>query len=316
MSILDTGDIASSAITGFSQNPIASLSSGVGEAGIASLVEGLFPQLSLHNSNVVIGRTAIAGTGRCLDWAETGSSAGMALNNKSYRQAYDCGYPATGHWAVQLGEADLPGEDVRLFINIVDPFGTVVLQLHGFATDRNFGDMLVHGGDWEHQLRVYAFTGDFFGDVKRVLHAPMPVGDHGCMQALMAELAETADWINDANIDYMPVRAVPHAATDDDLHGQTENSVIRTLATVIASYVRDFPINALVSWQQPAGAARDLGTDVARPFGGFVSEDSLPKAPRGRVPPFSGSHLADWYRMASARDYRTTLAAGIVTLSA
>ena len=64
MSILDTGDIASSAITGFSQNPIANLSSGVGEAGIASLVEGLFPQLSLHNSNVVIGRTAIAGTGR------------------------------------------------------------------------------------------------------------------------------------------------------------------------------------------------------------------------------------------------------------
>ena len=39
MSILDTGDIASSAITGFSQNPIANLSSGVGEAGIASLVE-------------------------------------------------------------------------------------------------------------------------------------------------------------------------------------------------------------------------------------------------------------------------------------
>jgi hypothetical protein len=310
MSILDTTLIAESALVGFRQSPIADLSSGAGEASIASLVKNLFPQLTSGNAKATIGRTAIGGSDRSIEWAEATNISGLTLGNQNCRQTHDCAYPGTGYWAVQLGEADMAGEDTRLFINIVDPFGAIILQLHGFATDRNFGDMLVHGADWEHQLRVYAFMGDFFGDVKRVLHAPQPVGDLDRMQALLGALAQTADTINDMNVDFMPVQSVPHAALNHDPHGQTENSVIRTLATVIAAYVRDFPIDALVGWRQPTGVRRDLGQDVARPFGDMANDHSLPKAPKGRVPPFSSRMLGDWFQIATQRDYRTIVECG------
>lgn len=230
----------------------------------------------------------------------TGVSVAPAVSS-----ATDSGYPATGAWAVQLGEADIPNEPTRLFLNMVDPMGAIVLQLQGIATDRNFGDMVIHGGDWDHQLRVYAFAGDFFGDVPRFLHRPFVIGDVIDMQVLLGALAEAADVITRKNIDFMPTTLESACETVAD--AQNENSVIRSLLSVVIAQYPDFPINETVGWCKPAGFERDLGTAVAQPFGSADEQPSLPSAPKGRVPCFSAQNLDLWFYGVRKQDYRTVL---------
>lgn len=221
---------------------------------------------------------------------------------KVRRSASNSGYAGTGSWAVQLGEAAIDTGDIRLFINVVDPFGGVVLQLHGMPTDRTFGDVLPRGTDIECQLRVYAFLGDFFGDVERVLHPPMPVGSHQQLQVLVSELAVVADVISDANIDYCPADII--AAGDDAQNG---NSVISTLAAVIARHVPDFDPAATVGWQVLPGVSRNLMQDIARPFAGIAGAQGLPAAPPGRIAPFSATAIKRWQKSAEKQHYATTV---------
>ncbi|MEO0392068.1 MAG: hypothetical protein AAF213_02345 [Pseudomonadota bacterium] len=238
-------------------------------------------------------------------FAQTGVSAVIKRTSKTA----DSGYPALGQWGLQLGEAMVADEAPRLFLNIVDPLGAIVLQLHGIATDRNFGDMCIHGGDWDHQLQVYAFAGDFFGDVPRFLHRPFAVGDHVDAQVLLGSLADLADHIADANVDFMPTTL--DSACDTVADAQNENSVIRSLLSVVSAQYPDFPIHDMVGWHEPAGFMRDLGQAVARPFGGMDEQAALPSAPKGRVPSFSAKNLDAWFAGLRDQAYQTVVEPGI-----
>ncbi len=264
-------------------------------------VAALFPTLNYKPSNHA--QSAHGFFSSTWDMAES-MATGISTQPVS-ATVTDSGYAGTGAWAIQLGEADMPNEPTRLFLNIVDPMGAIVLQVQGVATDRNFGDMVIHGGDWDHQLRVYAFAGDFFGDVPRYLHRPYKVGDVIDMQVLLGSLAEAADAIAAKNIDFMPTTL--ESACEKVADAQNENSVIRSLLSVVSAQYPDFPINETVGWCKPAGFERDLGTAVAQPFGSADEQPSLPSAPKGRVPSFSAKGLDIWFHGIRKQEYRTVI---------
>ena len=246
------------------------------------------------------------------DMAES-AATGISTQSQQHQHT-SCGYPAMGVWSVQLGEADMPNEPTRLFLNIVDPMGAIILQIQGGATDRNFGDMVIHGGDWDNQLRVYAFAGDFLGDVPRFLHRPFPVGETSDMQVLLSSLAQAADRLTERNIDFMPTTL--EGACNKVADAQNENSVIRSLLSVVTAQYPDFPIHATVGWQQPTGFVRDLGHAVAQPFGAPDEQPSLPSAPKGRVPSFSLKSLDVWFYGLRDHEYRTVVEPAVQSFGA
>lgn len=227
------------------------------------------------------------------------TSTGHALEARA-----SSGYAGNGQWSVQVGEALLDGEGSRLFINIVDPFGGIALQLHGMQTDRTFGDVIARGGDMDCQLRVYAFLGDFFGDVERVLYPLTPVGGELAIRSLLDDLAGTADWLSDANIDFCP-----RPVSAQGIKVQDGNSVIAALVAVIGHHVEGFGIAETLGWLQPEGLAVNPLELIQRPFGNEIAEAGLPKAPAGRIAPFSRRDLDRWLISAEKRSYAATVPA-------
>ncbi|MEM6901792.1 MAG: hypothetical protein AAF556_00965 [Pseudomonadota bacterium] len=267
----------------------AGIASGNGHATLADKIIALMPALAAVQQQDAQSQAMV--------------DNGAAIDS---RTASDCAYPGLGSWAVQLGEATLDGGHTRMFINIVDGFGTIVMQLHGIATDRTFGDAYVQGGEIDHQLKLFAFVGDFFGDVDRVLHPLHPVGDQTAMMALVSQIADAADRIGEANIDYISA----HPGWDGG-PAQDENTVIATLVGLIGRVVPSFDNRQVAGWQAPLGMEGNLDRHIHRPFddGQDTMSQGLPPAPIGRIAPFSKSKASQWFRSAIRHQYRTTVPA-------
>ncbi|MBV6633096.1 MAG: hypothetical protein KI792_08700 [Alphaproteobacteria bacterium] len=299
MSILDQISVEQQASFGPLTNPglgigaEGSIASGAGQADITAQVMALLPALKPQSES----------SDPSIETALPTSSVSAGIDN---RAASDCAYPGLGCWAVQLGEATLDNGQTRFFINVVDGFGKIVIQLHGVATDRTFGDVYLQGGEIDHQLQLFAFIGDFFGDVPRLLHPLHPVGDQAAMMALLSQIAAAADRISTANIDYVE----DHPAADRGA-AQDENSVVATLIDLIGRVVPSFDNRKFSGWQTPSGLQRNLDRRIDRPFhdDDDLLSEAMPPAPSGRIAPFSKAQMTAWFRSAARHQYRTTVPA-------
>ena len=177
------------------------------------------------------------------------------------------GYPATNRWSVQLGEHPVAGGlGGHSFLNVVNPQGEVVFQLHGYQVDRTTGriDHGAHGKPL--QLMPFAYLGNQITTSGTVLHPPIPLTNQRNMPAMLDELMRAADRMYERNFEYFPVRLGGEA--------QNSNSVTNTFARIMARYAPGISNDNSITYYNTPGEDRDLVT----------GRRLLPREPREIIP--------------------------------
>ena len=177
------------------------------------------------------------------------------------------GYPATNRWSVQLGEHPVAGGlGGHSFLNVVNPQGEVVFQLHGYQVDRNTG-RIDHGAFGRPlQLMPFAYLGNQITTAGTVLHPPIPLTNQRNMPAMLDELMRAADRMYERNFEYFPVRLGGEA--------QNSNSVTGTFARIMARYAPGITNDNAVTYYNTPGDDRDL----------VSGRRLLPPEPRAIIP--------------------------------
>ena len=163
------------------------------------------------------------------------------------------GYPATNRWSVQLGEHPVAGGlGGHSFLNVVNPQGEVVFQMHGYQVDRETGELDRGAFGKPLQLMPFAYLGNQITNSGTMLHPPIPLTNQRNMPAMLDDLMRAADRIYERNFEYFPVRLGGEA--------QNSNSVTNTFARIMARYAPGISNDNSLTYYNTPGDDRDLIT--------------------------------------------------------
>lgn len=161
------------------------------------------------------------------------------------------GYPATGKWSVQLGERSVAGGlGGHSFLNLVNPQGEVVFQIHGYQVDRKTGEIDRGGFNKPLQLMPFAYLGNSVTENGTVLHPPIAITDQRKVPEMLDRVMRASDRIYERNVEYYAVTLRGEA--------QNSNSVTNTLGRIMAEYAPGLSNDNSITYFNTPGDDRDL----------------------------------------------------------
>ncbi|MEO0392071.1 MAG: hypothetical protein AAF213_02360 [Pseudomonadota bacterium] len=161
------------------------------------------------------------------------------------------GYPATGKWAVQMGEHPVVGGlGGHTFLNVVNPKGDVVFQVHGYQVERDTGQIDRGGFGKPLQLMPFAYLGNQINIRGTVLHPPLTITNQRRVPEMLDRVLRAADRIYERNVEYYPVTLRYEA--------QNSNSVTNTLGKIMAQYAPGLSNDNAITYYNTPGDDRDL----------------------------------------------------------